>query len=337
MDLVQQRVVALDDLVLPDVPEARKVVPEAHRAFIVGIRVVSGRQTRSHLEWAIPICVEVCIDVSGWMPRHLLEGCCELVIVDVLNSDFEVHAAGPLRGVEQPASVITAIFKRYVGDRTASERHSPGYDTLFHRGRHRRHGRNGHFHVWAGREHRRTHPVLVRLVLKQNPLAYTALAVIVTCAKSGIVARLLERVVQISVDKELDAFLDGNFVCADRPVDLRLFAGVEAIDIDVGAVAPPESFPKLGFVSERAFQNGDVAEREKLLRASRCRVAAKGPNRVFLVSHERSDDRQTLGTCAADYKDFGRGMDGHHYLLDSIDRSRAIAVEPVTLIIRVTL
>lgn len=67
------------------------------------------------------------------------------------------------------------------------------------------------------------HPVLVHLALEQDTLAYAALAIVVTRVKLGVVTCLLERVVEVSVDEELDALLNGNLVTPDCLIHLGLF------------------------------------------------------------------------------------------------------------------
>ncbi len=89
-------------------------------------------------------------------------------------------------------------------------------------------------------EHRSAHPVLVHLILGQYPFADAPLAVVVARAEFGIIAGLLEAVVQISVNEELDPFFDGNLVAADGPIDLGLFTGIEPVDIDVSPIATAE-------------------------------------------------------------------------------------------------
>ena len=45
------------------------------------------------------------------MPGDLLECRSEIDVGDVVDSDFEVHAIRPLRMVEEPTNVISAILK----------------------------------------------------------------------------------------------------------------------------------------------------------------------------------------------------------------------------------
>jgi len=91
--------------------------------------------------------------------------------------------------------------------------------------------------------------------LSQDPFAYTTLAVIVTRAKSGIVARLLQCIVQISVYEEFDPCFDGDLVAADSPIDLGLLTRVESIDVDVCPVATAKSFPQRGFIGEGSLED----------------------------------------------------------------------------------
>jgi hypothetical protein len=48
----------------------------------------------------------------------------------------------------------------------------------------------------------------------------------------GVVSTLLVSVVEVSPYVEFDAGFDGEFVCANAPEDLGLFARVETIDVD---------------------------------------------------------------------------------------------------------
>jgi hypothetical protein len=62
-------------------------------------------------------------------------------------------------------------------------------------------------------------------------LGHTAFGVVVACSELGIEAAFLVNIVEVAVDVELDAFLDCELVGSDGPVDLGLFAAVEAIDL----------------------------------------------------------------------------------------------------------
>ena len=127
------------------------------------------------------------------MPRHLLERLGELAILNMLNSDLEIHAIRAVRIVEEPAGIISTIIKSNVGYGSISERNSSSHNTGLHRRSHGRHRRDRHLHVRTRGEQRRAHPVFVHVILEQDPFAYAALAVIVTCAEFRIITRLLER------------------------------------------------------------------------------------------------------------------------------------------------
>src|ERR1700744_4853173 len=112
-----------------------------------------------------------------------------------------------------------------------AERDSPSHDTVFDGRRHRGPGIDRHLDIGTRSEGCRSHPVLVHLILKQDPLAHTSLAVVMTGAEPGVISRLLEPVVQVSIDEEFDSFFDGYLLTADRPVSFGFLAGVEPIDV----------------------------------------------------------------------------------------------------------
>ena len=66
-----------------------------------------------------------------------------------------------------------------------------------------------------------------------------------------------------------------------------------------------EVLPQDGFVGEGTFEEGDVAEFEEGLGSWGGGVAAEDSNRIFLVGDEGADDRDALGSCAADDEDIG--------------------------------
>ena len=80
------------------------------------------------------------------------------------------------------------------------------------------------------------------------------------------------------------------------PIRLGLFAGVESIDVDIGAVALAKPFAQNFLISECSFENGDVPQRQKTLGTRRTSVTAKGDHLVFLVGDQPADDRRSLGT-----------------------------------------
>src|SRR5262249_60507288 len=112
-----------------------------------------------------------------------------------VNSYVDIDAIGGVRIVEEGAAIISTITKSNVGYGSISERNSPSHNTGLLRRSHGRHRRDRHLHVRTRGEHRRAHPVSVHLILEQDPFAYAALAVIMTCAEFRIITRLLERVV----------------------------------------------------------------------------------------------------------------------------------------------
>src|SRR5215212_127954 len=142
--------------------------------------------------------------------------------------------------VEKPANVEAAVVERHVRDGSLAEGNSPRDNAVYDGGGHRCQWRDGHFDVGARGEDRRTHSVPVRLILRQDPFGHAAFAVIVASAKPGVITRFLERVIEISVDEELDALLDGDLVTADSPVGFGLFAGVEPVDVDERPVTSTE-------------------------------------------------------------------------------------------------
>jgi hypothetical protein len=88
-------------------------------------------------------------------------------------------------------------------------------------------------------------------------------------AEPGVVARLLEGVVEVSVDEELDSFFDRDLISTDGPVGLRFLAGVESVDVDERPVAAAKAFAQYVLIGESPFEDGDVAERDKLLSPGR--------------------------------------------------------------------
>src|SRR6201995_1962546 len=150
-----------------------------------------------------------------------------------------------------------------------SEWDSPGYDTVFDGRCHRRPGRERHLDIRTPREECCSHPGLVHLVLKQDPLAHTSLAVVMAGAEPRFVSRFLEPVVQVSIDEESDSFFDGYLVTAHRPVSFGLLTGIEPVDVDECAVTIAKSLPQDGFVGEGALQDRDLVEREEIGGSSR--------------------------------------------------------------------
>src|ERR1700722_4755556 len=185
---------------------------------------------------------------------------------------------------------------------------SPSYDTVFDGRCHRRPGRDRHLDIWTRREECCSHPNLVHLVLNQDPLAHTSLAVVMAGAEPRFISRFLEPVVQVSIDEELDSFFDGYLVSADRPVSFGFLAGIETVDVDECAVTIAESFPQDGFVGEGAFQDRDVVQRKQIGGSSRGGVAAKESNGVLLVGDQGTNDGNALCSGAAYDKDSRDGV-----------------------------
>src|ERR1700754_3717999 len=113
-----------------------------------------------------------------------------------------------------------------MGHGSRTEWDSPRHDTVFDGGCHRRPRSDRHLDIGTRSEGRCSHPSLVRLILKQDPLAHTPLAVVMAGAERGVISRFLEPVVQVSVDEKFDSFFDSYLVTADRPVGFGLLAGV---------------------------------------------------------------------------------------------------------------
>src|ERR1700726_3583410 len=156
-----------------------------------------------------------------------------------------------------------------------AERDSPRYNTVFDGRRHRRPGSDCHLDIRTRCEDRCSHPVSIREVLKQDPLAHASLAVVMAGAEPRLISRFLEPVIEVPIDEEFDSFFDGYLVTADRPVGFGFLAGVEPVDVGECPVTTAESFPQDGFVSEGAFQDRDVFERKEIGGSSRGGVAAK--------------------------------------------------------------
>ncbi len=247
------------------------------------------------------------------MPCDLLECRGHVGVRHVFDGDFEVHPVGPLRVVEEPADVVSAIIESHVRDGSLAEGNPPRNDAVLDGGRHGGERRDHHLDVGAGGEDRGSHPVAVLLVLEQRPFGHAALAIIVAGAEPGVVARLFERVVEVSVDEELDAFFDRYLVAADGPVGLGLLAGVEPVDVDERAVAAAKSFTQHLLVGERPFEQGDVAEREESPGTRGCGIPGEDPDGILLVRDKSADNGYPLSPRAADDEDGGGGMRRHGY------------------------
>src|ERR1700722_3345510 len=189
-----------------------------------------------------------------------------------------------------------------------AEWNSPSHDTVFDGWCHRRPGSDRHLDIRTRREQCCSHPTLIHLILKQDPLPHTPLAVVMAGAEPRVISRFLEPVVQVSIDEEFDSFFDGYLVTADRPVGFGLLAGIEPVDVDECAVTFAEPLSQDGFVGEGALQDRHVVEREEIGGSSRGGVAAKESNGVLLVGDQGTNDRDALGSGAAYDKDSRDGV-----------------------------
>src|SRR5580692_11429346 len=184
------------------------------------------------------------------MSSDLLKRRSKIRIGNMVDSDFEIHAIRALGMVEKPTNIISAILKRHMRHSSLTKRNSPRYDTVLHGRCHGCPGRNHHLDVGTRSEERCSHSITIHLILKQDPLAHTALAVVMAGAESRVISRFLEPIVEVSVHEKLDSFFDGYLVTADRPVGFGFLAGVEPVDVDKRSVTTAESFPQDGFVGE---------------------------------------------------------------------------------------
>src|ERR1700761_6756583 len=123
------------------------------------------------------------------MSGDLLKCRSQIRVGNMINSDFEIHAIRALGMVEKPTNIKPAILKSHMRHSTFTKRNSPSYDTVLHGRCHERPGRrNHHLDVGTRREERCSHPVPIRLVLKQDPLAHASLAVIMAGAESRVIS-----------------------------------------------------------------------------------------------------------------------------------------------------
>lgn len=111
------------------------------------------------------------------------------------------------------------------------------------------------------------------LRLRQDPFAEAAFRIVVSSSKLGIIAALFVGVVEVAMHVELDAFLNGEFIGTDRPVDLGLLAAVEPVDlprqcvpgrwksayVDECAVAASKPVPKIFLGRECPRHELDIA------------------------------------------------------------------------------
>src|SRR5271169_4407660 len=129
------------------------------------------------------------------MSSDLLKRRGKIRIGNMVDSDFEIHAIRALGMVEKPTNIISAILKRHMRHRSLTKRNSPSYDTVLHGRCHGRPGRNHHLDVRTRSEERCSHLSTIHLILKQDPLAHPALAVIMAGAESRVISRFLEPIV----------------------------------------------------------------------------------------------------------------------------------------------
>src|ERR1700693_6261167 len=123
------------------------------------------------------------------MPSDLRKRRGKIRIGNMVDSDFEIHATHTLRMVEKPTNIISAIVKRHMRHSSLTKRNSPRYDTVLHgRCHHERLGRDHHLDVRTRSEDRCSHPITVHLILKQDPLGHTALAVVMAGAESRVIS-----------------------------------------------------------------------------------------------------------------------------------------------------
>ena len=117
---------------------------------------------------------------------------------------------------------MSAILKRNMHNGAFTKRNPSCDNALLNRRRHGCLSRNRHLDVRASREENRPHSLLVRLILEENPFPDPAFAVIMPGSAAWIIPWFLQRVVEVAVDKELDAGFEGKLVGADCSVHLCL-------------------------------------------------------------------------------------------------------------------
>src|SRR5258708_4482234 len=123
------------------------------------------------------------------MSSDLLKRRSKIRVGHMIDSDFEIHAIRALGMVEKPTNIISAILKSHMRHRSLTKRNSPRYDTILHGRCHERPGRrNHHLDVRTRSEERCAHPITIHLILKHDPLAHTALAVIMAGAESRVIS-----------------------------------------------------------------------------------------------------------------------------------------------------
>ena len=123
------------------------------------------------------------------MSSDLLKRRSKIRIGNIIDSDFEIHAIRALGMVEKPTNIIAAILKRHMRHSSLTKRNSPSYDAVLDgRCHHERLGRNDHLDVRTRSEDRCSHSITIHLILKQDPLGHTALAVVMAGAESRVIS-----------------------------------------------------------------------------------------------------------------------------------------------------
>lgn len=244
------------------------------------------------------------------------EGGGEVGVGDVGDREAEVETVGLGRVAEDPAGVVFAVIEGGVGDGAGAEGDAPRHDAVFDGGRHDGAGCDGHFDIGACGEEGGDHAAVVEfaalgfgvVVLEEDPFADAALAVVVPSMQGGVPARALVDVVQIPIDVVCNAGFEGELVGTNGPEDLRLFARVEPINVDEGAVAACKAGAEIFLAGEGAFEELNMVGVEGLefLGALRRRIACEDTHGEEVVFNKAADDGDALGAGAADDEDFPR-------------------------------
>src|SRR6201981_3011821 len=130
------------------------------------------------------------------MSSDLLKCRSKICIGNMVNSDFKIHTIRALGMVEKPTNIKPAILKRHMRHSALTKRNSPSYDTVLHGRCHERPGRRNHTIAVPPRSEKHcSHPITIRLILKQDPFAHASLAVVMAGAESRVISLFLEPVV----------------------------------------------------------------------------------------------------------------------------------------------
>jgi hypothetical protein len=74
VNFIEQSIIPLYDSVFPKIPESREIISLAHGAFVIGVRIVSGRHVSKHVvDWNVPVRVQIRVNILCWMSGYLLE------------------------------------------------------------------------------------------------------------------------------------------------------------------------------------------------------------------------------------------------------------------------